>query len=113
MKQCSVCKQTKEASTRYFWADMFEDDGLHRECRPCTAAARRDSDRGIKTKNKEAKAVIFNKKQEVMSLLATGFKKCGECKETLPVSSFHKHHTTMTGLRANCIECLKQIKAVV
>lgn len=112
MKQCSVCKQEKEASTSYFWASRFEDDGLHHECRPCAAAARRDVDRGMYSVHKEVKAKIFSKKQEVLSLLAKGFKKCEECKETLPVTSFHKHHKGLTKLQTYCIECRKKMKAV-
>jgi hypothetical protein len=44
MKQCSVCKQEKEASTSYFWASKMEDSGLHHECRPCAVAARKEKD---------------------------------------------------------------------
>jgi hypothetical protein len=105
MKQCSVCRQEKEASTSYFWESKMTEDGLHHQCRPCATEARRDSDQGIKTEQKEVKAAIFNKKQEVLDLFEQGFKKCSACAEILPVAAFNKHSKTLTGLNHICRSC--------
>jgi hypothetical protein len=111
MKQCSICKQEKEASTSYFWASKMTEDGLHHECRPCAAEARRSWDRGIKTERKVVKAAIFNKKQEILDLFEQGFKKCSKCEETLPLASFHKETKSFTGLRHVCKQCESERKA--
>jgi hypothetical protein len=50
------------------------------------------------------------RKREVLALAAAGFKKCEECKETLPVAAFHKHHKGLTNLQTYCIECRKKMK---
>lgn len=82
-KQCSKCKETFPATTKFFGAYSQNLDGLSQSCRMCCKAAR---------------VLPENWEPPILSSQT-----CSKCKKTLPSSEFHKDRRR--GLRPYCKKC--------
>ena len=92
-KQCSTCKQTKEASC--FHKRSKSKDGLHPWCKPCVS----EHDKKRHEKHKK------NRLEETD--LPEGHKRCAHtsCNRVLPLSHFKSTHSRRTKLTTCCKKC--------
>ncbi len=91
-KQCSKCKQTKEASC--FHKDSSNKDGLDPRCKPCV------SERDKKRREKR-------KKNRLEETLPEGYKRCANacCNKVFPLSHFQSTVNRRTKLTDKCEKC--------
>lgn len=87
-KTCSKCKREQPGSA--FSTNRSALDGLHSQCKDCTAAA--DRTRGARL----AKRV---------SIAVPSEKTCPKCKREQPGSAFSKNRGQIDGLESHCKDC--------
>ena len=92
-KQCSTCKQTKEASC--FHKDSSKKDGLQGWCKLCFSEY-------YKKLREKRKKNLFEE-----TGVPEGYKRCanGSCNQVLPISHFQSTHNRRTKLTAKCEKC--------
>jgi hypothetical protein len=93
IKQCSICKKTKEASC--FYKDSSKKDGLKGQCKECTS----EYDKKRRAKRKK------NRLEETD--LPEGHKRCSKpsCNRVLPLSHFQSNVRGQTEPTARCDIC--------
>ncbi len=91
-KQCSTCKQTKEASC--FHKHPKTKDGLHPWCKPCVSE--------YKKKRAEKR-----KKNRLEETVPEGYKRCANasCNQVFPLSHFQSTKNRRTKLTTKCEKC--------
>ena len=91
-KQCSKCKQTKEASC--FYKHSSKKDGLRPQCKQCM------SEYGKKRREKR-------KKNRLEETLPDGTKRCAHvcCNQVFPLSYFQSTVNRRTKLTTKCKKC--------
>ncbi len=96
-KQCSTCKQTKEASC--FHKDSGKKDGLRSQCKPCV------SEYNKKLSEKR-------KKNRLEETLPEGHKRCSNatCNQVFPLSHFQSTVNRRTKLTTTCEKCRAILK---
>jgi hypothetical protein len=97
-KQCSICKQTKEASC--FHKHSKAKDGLRSQCKPCMLEYNK------KRREKRKK----NRIEETD--LPEGYKRCAHasCNQVFPLSHFQSTLKRRTKLTAKCKKCRASLK---
>jgi hypothetical protein len=97
-KQCSICKQIKEASC--FHKHSKAKDGLQSQCKPCMSE--------IYKKRREKRKK--NRLEETD--LPEGYKRCAHafCNKVFPISHFQSTHSRRTKLTAWCEKCRATLK---
>ncbi len=96
-KQCSTCKQTKEASC--FHKHSKAKDGLQSQCKPCV----------LEYSKKRAEK---RKKNRLEETLPEGHKRCSNatCNQVFPLSHFQSTKNRRTKLTAWCKKCRASLK---
>lgn len=91
-KPCSVCRRVLDVSE--FGKSSSSPTGLAHACKACVKAKR------------DAKHVPVPRTTAILAV--DGKKPCHTCKRLLPVTEFHKHAATVSGLASNCKECVAE-----
>ncbi|UYY83057.1 endonuclease VII domain-containing protein [Arthrobacter sp. YA7-1] len=91
-KPCSVCRKILDVSA--FGKSSSAPTGLAHACKACVKEKR------------DKKHVAVPRTTAI--LVVDGMKPCHTCKRLLPVSEFHKHAMTVSGLASNCKECVAE-----
>lgn len=94
MLACSGCRQTLPLEA--FRVDARRRNGHLPRCRSCIASERAEA-RG---EERAARAA------ELVEALAGGVQACSACRQSLPLSDFRKHATSITGYTRICSPCL-------
>jgi len=100
VRKCWDCKEEKLLGC--FSRDYNETTGIGRHCKDCESTDKKS--RKIRLRERSDEEI----KRDQARLLPDQKKRCGHCKETLPLDQFYSHRTTPTGLYRDCATCLKE-----
>ena len=95
MKTCISCQTTKE--DHEFGKNRSLPDGLSVYCLACNRIKSRDYYKA----RRKARGLGFREPDTSPE----GFKRCSECRQTLPHADFHAHRTQHDGLNTYCKSC--------
>ena len=95
-KQCSKCREWKDATDQFFYLKKGSRSGLTSRCRVCVRKKWREQHPNSKPRKGDAPVPV-------------GVKQCVACGKDLPATSeyFYVESRNQDGLRSPCIQCLK------